>query len=295
MSKVNLSGGEPAGVKEDPYFWARVRLNPTAFDAMDARTVAAALAFERLPPQEKQQWETLVQTLTQASAHASAVDSLASSREAARIAFEMAERVSQVGEVLLPGRAYGTDDSTECGLYEAQQLILKSLAAVGLTTSRPGVAEGFAAAIGWLLIESPVNLMVPQGGPLEAADEALAAVDRARSGRPLREFAGQPNETSTTPPPPVLGMAPEAAGDRPAGMVAVRAKSLESLSGLAEDLFDSWAVLQSLQARLDGCAGTVVSDEDTSEMVRVMGLVSRRIYAAASVVFDADDIAGASK
>ena len=42
----------------------RLRLEPGYFDAMDARTVAFAIAFEDLPPHLKDEWDALVKLLT---------------------------------------------------------------------------------------------------------------------------------------------------------------------------------------------------------------------------------------
>jgi hypothetical protein len=41
----------------------RLQLAPGYFDAMDARTLEFALAFERLPPHQKAGWESLVAML----------------------------------------------------------------------------------------------------------------------------------------------------------------------------------------------------------------------------------------
>lgn len=41
----------------------RLQLEPGYFDAMDARTLDFALAFERLPANQKDQWERLVSLL----------------------------------------------------------------------------------------------------------------------------------------------------------------------------------------------------------------------------------------
>lgn len=41
----------------------RLELDPGYFDAMDARTLEFAIAFERLPDQIKAQWERLVAML----------------------------------------------------------------------------------------------------------------------------------------------------------------------------------------------------------------------------------------
>lgn len=45
----------------------RLELPPGYFDAMDARTLEFALAFERLPDHQKAGWETLVTMLTKPS------------------------------------------------------------------------------------------------------------------------------------------------------------------------------------------------------------------------------------
>lgn len=41
----------------------RLKLEPGFFDAMDARTVQFALAFESLPPHQKERWEQLAAML----------------------------------------------------------------------------------------------------------------------------------------------------------------------------------------------------------------------------------------
>ena len=58
-----LSPDEPFGDVAARNLELRLQLDPGYFDTMDARTVAFALAFERLPEQVKAQWERLASML----------------------------------------------------------------------------------------------------------------------------------------------------------------------------------------------------------------------------------------
>lgn len=58
-----LDPAEPFGDVAARNLETRLRLEPGYFDAMDARTVEFAMAFERLPPNLKAQWERLVSML----------------------------------------------------------------------------------------------------------------------------------------------------------------------------------------------------------------------------------------
>lgn len=60
-----LDPSEPFGDVAARNLEVRLSLDPGYFDAMDARTVAFALAFESLPPAIKDRWEQLAGMLAQ--------------------------------------------------------------------------------------------------------------------------------------------------------------------------------------------------------------------------------------
>jgi len=58
-----LNPEEPFGDTAARNLEDRLHLDPGFFDAMDARTLAFALNFDRLPEHQKQQWENIVEVL----------------------------------------------------------------------------------------------------------------------------------------------------------------------------------------------------------------------------------------
>jgi hypothetical protein len=58
-----LDDSQPFGDVAARNLEARLSLDPGYFDSMDQRTVGFALAFERLPPHIKDQWEQLAAML----------------------------------------------------------------------------------------------------------------------------------------------------------------------------------------------------------------------------------------
>ena len=58
-----LDDDEPFGDVAARNLETRLQLEPGYFDAMDARTVEFAMAFERLPPHLKDHWQQLVAML----------------------------------------------------------------------------------------------------------------------------------------------------------------------------------------------------------------------------------------
>lgn len=62
-----LKRDQPFGELAARHLEERLQLAPGYFDAMDARTLEFALAFENLPSHQKEQWERLVSMLTQPS------------------------------------------------------------------------------------------------------------------------------------------------------------------------------------------------------------------------------------
>jgi hypothetical protein len=59
-----LNPAEPFGDNAARNLEDRLRLEPGYFDSMDKRTVQFALAFESLPPHQKEKWEELVAILS---------------------------------------------------------------------------------------------------------------------------------------------------------------------------------------------------------------------------------------
>lgn len=59
-----LDPAEPFGDVAARNLEERLRLDPGYFDAMDARTLKFAMAFEALPPELKTRWEDLVRLLS---------------------------------------------------------------------------------------------------------------------------------------------------------------------------------------------------------------------------------------
>lgn len=59
-----LDSGLPFGDNAARNLEARLELAPGYFDALDARTLEVALAFEALPEHQKAQWESLVAMLS---------------------------------------------------------------------------------------------------------------------------------------------------------------------------------------------------------------------------------------
>ena len=58
-----LDAAQPFGDVAARNLETRLKLEPGYFDAMDARTVEFAMAFEQLPEHQKGEWESLVKLL----------------------------------------------------------------------------------------------------------------------------------------------------------------------------------------------------------------------------------------